>query len=215
MTRPGLNVFRGVILCSLALAASLAPADSEVIDRLVAVVGSRGITLSDLRAAAQLGFVTAATSDADAVRALVDRTLMLQEVERYGPGAPDQATLARRMSEIETRLGPDGVAAVMARAGLDRPRLEALVREDLELTRYLADRFGAAAQPTDDEVQRYYREHPEEFWRDGRVLPFSDAESAARTALSARRRAQLIDTWIKGLRRRADVRILWPDEERP
>jgi hypothetical protein len=205
-----------LVVCLVACTVPLRISAAEVIDRLIAIVGNRGITLSDLRAVTELGFLDRAVgSDTDAVRALVDRVLMLQEVERYGAGAPEEATVAKRLSEIEARLGPDGLATLMARAGVDRPRLQAIVREDLELSRYLTDRFGQAAQPTDDEVERYYREHPEEFSREGKVLPFAEAESAARAALTGRRRAKLVDQWIEGLRRRADVRIFWPDEARP
>lgn len=184
-----------------------------MIDRVVATVGDRAITQSDLRAAVDLGLVArpdGPDGDAAALQALIDRTLVEQEVARYGPGTPDERLVEQRLEAIEARLGRDGLTAVMARSGLDEPRLRAIVRGEIEIERYLADRFGAAAQPTDDEVRQYYRDHQEEFTRDGQVVPFEEAEALARATLSERRRRRLIDGWVEGLRRRAAIRRLWP-----
>jgi hypothetical protein len=202
-----------VALATLLALLSGPNAGTEVIDRVVAMIGDRAITASDLRAAIDLGLVTRPTGpDADAValRTLIDRTLVEQEVARYGPGAPDESLVRQRLAQIEERLGPGGLTAVMARSGLDEPRLRAIVRADIEIERYLADRFGAAAQPTDDEVLQYYREHQEEFERDGQVVAFAEAEASARAALSERRRQRLIDDWIEGLRRREAIRLVSP-----
>jgi hypothetical protein len=95
----------------------------------------------------------------------------------------------------------------MARAGLDEPRLRALLREDLAIEKYLDERFGGAAQPTEDEVQDYYLGHLEAFTRGGSPIPFSEAEPAARQALVEQRKRQLIDGWLEGLRRRTPVDV--------
>ncbi len=46
-------------------------------------------------------------------------------------------------------------------------------------------RFGSAAQPTADEVLRYYREHPAEFTRAGRLAPFTEVQPAIQQTLAA------------------------------
>jgi hypothetical protein len=184
----------------------------HVIDRLVAIVADRAITLSDVRAAIELGLVPqadVAAGDASVVRRLVDRALVAIEVERYGPGAPDEALVSQRVQEMEQALGAAGFAAAMARAGLDGPRLRALVREDLSIERYLGDRFGAAAEPTDDEVAQYARAGESERAQPGRVPP-AGLEGEARAALTALRRQKLIDEWIESLRRRARITVMWP-----
>jgi hypothetical protein len=196
-----------VLVLSLVLAAL---AGAEVIDRVVATVGSRTITLSDVRAAVSLGFVSGADATEPAretIDAVVDRQLVWLEVERFGPGAPQEAAVDARVASITDRLSENELQKVMARAGLDVPRLRALVREQLQIERYLADRFGAAAQPTEEEVRLYFRDHPSEFVKDGTVLPFEEAEPLARTKLSDVRRRELIDSWIAGLRRRTPIVI--------
>jgi hypothetical protein len=183
---------------------------AEVIDRVVATVGSRTVTLSDVRAAVALGLVPAGGGDEAGqavLRALTDRVLMALEVERFGGTAPDEATVTRRVDDLTTRLGPDVMAGVMVRTGLDQPRLRALVREDLAIESYIGERFGGAVQPTEDEVREYYVGHPEAFTRGGAPIPFAEAEPAARQALVDQRKGQFVEGWLEGLRRRTPVTI--------
>ena len=188
-------------------------ASADVIDRVVATVGTRTITLSDVRAAVALGIVPggAAPESADpapaTVDALVDRELVWIEVDRFSPGAPAESAVDDRLAAISDRLGEGELEKVMARAGLDRPALRALVREQLQIEGYLADRFGAAAQPTEEEVRVYFRDHAEQFVKNGAAMSFDEAEPLARAALSDARRRELIDSWIAGLRRRTPVVI--------
>ena len=183
---------------------------AEIIDRVVATVGPRAVTLSDVRAALALGFVPADAGGEQGqavLRAITDRVLMALEVERYGGTAPDDAAVTRRVDALASRLGPTGVAEVMARAGLDEPRLRALLREDLAIEEYIDERFGGAAQPAEDEVREYYVAHQQTFTRGGLPIPFADAEPAARAALVEERKRRLIDGWLEGLRRRTPVDI--------
>jgi hypothetical protein len=182
----------------------------EIIDRVVATVGTRTVTLSDVRAALAFGLLPgdAAGEIGEAVvRAASDRVLMGLEVERYGGSQPDEAAVARRFDAITAKLGARGFAEVMARAGLDEPRVRALLREDLAIEKYIDDRFGGASQPTEDEVREYYVSHREAFARDGTTMPFAEAEAAARAALVRERTQVLIASWLDGLRRRTPVDI--------
>lgn len=182
---------------------------AEVIDRVVATVGARTVTLSDVRAAIALGLVRgdAGEPGEPVVRAVTDRVLMALEVDRYGGSLPDEAAVTRRVDDLTTRLGEKGLADVMVRVGLDEPRLRALLREELAIERYVDDRFGGAAQPTEDDVREYYVAHQQEFVRDGAPIPFVDAESAARAALVAERTRALVEEWVGNLRRRTPVDI--------
>src|SRR5262245_29227888 len=64
---------------------------AETIDRVLAVAAGQIITLSDVNAARDLGIATPGAA-ADPVRAvlsqLIDRELVLAEVERYAPPEP-------------------------------------------------------------------------------------------------------------------------------
>ena len=82
---------RKVVVLALVVCASAAHA--EVIDRILAVVSGQTVTLSDVMAARQLGLVDPPPGTADPVvyiiDHLIDRTLMLAEVDRFQPPEPD------------------------------------------------------------------------------------------------------------------------------
>ena len=75
------------------------PVRAEIIDRMLAVVDGQIVTLSDVRAALRFGLVPAdVTTDpiAAALQRLIDRRLMLHEVERYAPPEPGRGGSRRR-----------------------------------------------------------------------------------------------------------------------
>jgi len=191
-------------------AAAPGAAGPEVIDRVLAVVGGRVITLTDARAAVEFGFVTprpASDPVSDALAYLVNRQLMLSEVDHYSAPTPAAAAVERRTAEIRARFR-DGAAweRALARNGTTFARLRDLVMDDLRIGAYLDQRFSAAAQPTSEEVSRYYHDHAAEFTRDGRLLPFEQVQAQAESKVMTERRNALIAEWLDRLRRRLDVR---------
>ena len=88
----------------LALAVVWAAAvGADVIDRVLATVEGRVITLSDVRIVKTLGLVAVpAGVDADKaiLSALIDRLLVLEEVERYAPPEPDGAAVEERVAAV-------------------------------------------------------------------------------------------------------------------
>jgi hypothetical protein len=145
-------------LLALMLAAQLAqpaapPAAPQVIDRIMAVVAGQPITLSDVTAAVQFGLVenpSGNTAPAAIVERLVDRTLILAEVERFQPPEPDASEVTSRVDAIERRTGSAAaLEKALAVTGLTRDRLRRYIRDDLRITTYLNQRFGATTNPAD------------------------------------------------------------------
>jgi hypothetical protein len=198
-------------LKSLLLCAVMLAANQELIDRTVAMVGGQPITLSDTRAAIALGLVDAAAAGGDTVavvtRQLVDRELILREVQRYSPASPTDSAVDSRIDEIRKRFAD---APAFNRAldvhGFTDARLRAWVRDDLRTQAYLAQRFVAASLPTDAEISQAYARSRAEF--DTQGLTFDRAASIVRDRLVASRRQELIADWLSDLRRRTDVVIL-------
>ncbi len=195
-------------LYSLAFVILAVPVAAEVIDRVVAVVGTEVITQSDVRAAEAFGLVPARAdgTTADVVLYLVNRQLMLSEVNRYAAPDADRALVDRRLAEIRSRFktGAEFTAA-LARTAMTEARLRSVVGNDLRISAYLDQMFAAAAQPAADEVLRYYRDHPDEFTTGGRVLPFEDVRDTVQTKVAAERRRAMVTDWLDRLRRRANV----------
>jgi hypothetical protein len=184
-------------------------AQPELIERTLALVGGQPITLSDARAAVALGLISDQAPDqipAITLR-LVDRELVLREVQRYAPAAPSEAAVEARFDEIRKRF-PD--AAALTRAlefyGFTEVRLRAWLRDDLRTAAYLAQRFASASTPTDAEISSAYARSRAEFDKAG--MTFEQATPVMRDRLVTARRAELINDWLSDLRRRTDVVIL-------
>lgn len=140
---------RGWVVC-VAMAVMLNLASSatgdEIIDRVFAVAAGKVILASDVRAARELGLVPAAGAadpDRAVLSGLIDRALMLAEVERYAPPEPSTADVDRAFVEIRDRAGSlTALAATLSRVGLDERQLREMLRQNLRIRGYLSQRFS-------------------------------------------------------------------------
>jgi hypothetical protein len=144
--------------------------DAEIIDRVLAVVAGDVIMLSDVAAARDLGLVPADPGP-DPVRSvlsrLIDRSLILAEVDRYAPPEPSQQAITEALRAVQSRFpSQSAFDAALARVGLDEKHLSETLRQNLRMRTYLDQRF---------------------------------------TADTPERRQTLIDEWVAGLRRRAQI----------
>lgn len=126
-------------------AASRPVAAAELLDRVLAVVANQIITLTDVTAARELGLETAGNA-ADPVRAiltrLIDRELVLDEVERYAPPEPAPEAIERAVAAVRARFtSGEAFEAALARSGLDEQFVRNAVRENLRIDAYETQRF--------------------------------------------------------------------------
>lgn len=203
-----------VVALFLALWMSAALAlGGPIIERVLASVSGTLITLGDAHAAVAMGLVDPTRGDepiAAALDQLIDRTLMLAEVERYAPPEPEPAALEARVKELEARLSSaQPLERALETYGLNPQALRAIARDDLRLAAYIDQRFAPSIAATDEDVMRYYRDHQPEFSSGGIVLPLAEVEPEVRRRLDAERRARLIEEWTLGLRLRADVWVAY------
>jgi hypothetical protein len=125
------------------------PVRAETIDRLLAVVAGQLITLTDVTAAIDLG-LQSADAAADPVRAvlskLIDRELVLAEVDRYAPPEPTAGAVDLAVERVRQRFAsPAAFEAALARSGIDEQHLRETLRQDLRMRAYLDQRFSAAS----------------------------------------------------------------------
>jgi hypothetical protein len=167
-------LFRAVAAAVCFAALGAADPSAEILDRVLAVVSGRLIMLSDVTAARDLMLVPADPRAADPVRdvltKLIDRELVLVEVDRYAPPEPAADAVDREVQRVRARFAsqPD-LDAALARSGLAMQDLRETLRRDLRMRAYLDRRFAGAGD----------------------------------------RREALVDEWMAGLRRRADVMDLY------
>ncbi len=160
----------GAVVCAVIVAIA-GPTQAEVIDRVLAVVSGGLVLQSDAVAAIRLGLVEV-PSPGDrmqvALDRLIERRLMLLEVDRYGPPEPSRADIDAGLAAVGRRIASvDTLDAILAQTGLTAEQLRLFVRDDLRIRAYLQQRFGGSPD------------------------------------------AALVRDWVTGLRRRADVTVLY------
>ena len=123
-------------------------ASAEIIDRVLAVVGGDLITLTDVTAARDLGLQPGGGA-ADWTRAildrLIDRELVLAEVERYGPPEPTAEEVDAEVAKVRQRFASAAAfEEVLTRSGIDAAHLRETLRQDLRIRAYEEQRFAGA-----------------------------------------------------------------------
>ncbi len=181
-------------------------AAAVIIDRLLAVADGTPITQSDVSGAIRLGLVSVPAAPdpvPPVLERLIERRLMLLEVDRYAPPDPADDDVDRALEAVRARVGPAALDVILAQTGSGLEQLRRFLRDDLRIQSYLQQRFGAI-QPLESDIAQYYRDHAAEFG--GRSLQQVHDEVAA--ALTKERRDTVIRDWVTGLRRRANITVL-------
>lgn len=192
------------------------PRAVEIIDRVLAVVAGELITLSDLRAAERFGLVEATSGSGEErqrarLNLLIDRQLQLVEINRYGPPEPPAAVIDARLAALHGRFDAErGFEQALQLSGWSAERVRARIRDNVRIELYLDERFGSPYQPSDADLQAYYRANAPAFTVDGTVRPFESVRDEVRQTLVAERTRALVRDWLDGLRRRTEVTVLPP-----
>lgn len=195
------------VVATLIVVSMASATAQQLIDRIVARVGTETITLSDVQAAIGLGIVdvrAGQNAQQAAIPQLIDRQLILAEVARFPPPDPAPAAIAAEADRLKMAAGTR-LAQLMDATGLDASRLNDIARDSLRIQGYLAQRFGTTVQVSDAEAREYFREHTEEFRRNGVQMSFDEAESLVRERAADERRSATIAKWLSDLRARAEV----------
>ena len=131
----------------VALGSGASPADAQVvIDKVIGRVGSDIITQSDLRQARMLKLfgppVTEKDSDAALLRAIENRRLILQEIERGRAADPPRERQAEQRRQWAARFGTNvDLTKALERGGMSETAIDDWCRNDARIESYLAERF--------------------------------------------------------------------------
>ena len=198
---------RAFLTLVLVTSAAVPAAGQTLLDRVVARVNGSVLLLSDVRAAVIFGLVEGPADSELAVEEMVQRALLVEEVNRFPPPEPAAEAVNAELDRLRVRAGTS-LEDVQRGTGLSAENVRLLARDRLRIQGYIDQRFGVTVPLTDEQVLEYYRAHPEEFTANGQVTPFDRAQGLARERAGLEQRQRTINQWLRDLRARADVRVL-------
>jgi parvulin-like peptidyl-prolyl isomerase len=139
---------RLVLVVAFAVSGIMPASAGQVIDRIMAVVNQQPILLSDVNAALVFQLVPRVEGGdpiASTLDRLIERALILEEVERYQPPEPAQEEIDKRIEAIRQRLGTaEAFQKALASVGMTEAQLRSHIRDDLRSVTYINQRFGEA-----------------------------------------------------------------------
>ena len=182
----------------------------QLLDRVLARIGTEAITQTDVQALVEFGLIEArSATDPAAVRQAIERQLALKEVSRFPPAEPPEAAIEQQLAAMKARVG-ERLDAVISANGLDETRVRGLARDTLRIRTYLDQRFGSTTPVSEAEARKYFEEHRDQFTRNGTMLTFEEAAAEARQRAAAERLARAVTRWLQDLRARSDVVLVTP-----
>jgi hypothetical protein len=142
---------RNVFACFALFAAfAVNTGAQQLLDRVVARIGTAALTQSDVDAALAFGVVDRQAGDP--VKQMIDRRLIIAEVNRFPPPEPGEAAISEQMANMKATAGAPA-AAVMKRTGVDEKRLAEFARETLRIQAYIAQRFPSGPRSDQQRAQ--------------------------------------------------------------
>jgi len=196
------------------------PPGGQVVDQVVAVVGTRGgearvITLTKVTEEGRIALVSRGGTEAAFARLdgavlrasldwYVDQLLLHDEAVRLQVFEVDQATALAELARFKAEFpDPKNYQAFLVEIDVGEKDLLASLRRSIRVRRYLESRMGRL-RASPGEVAAWYAAHAAEFG--GRTLAEVSDEIAAR--LSASRADAETKVLLADLRGRADIRVL-------
>jgi hypothetical protein len=180
----------------LASPPAVPPPQTELVERVVAVVDERPLLLSDVRAQRA---VSGLAEDA-ALEAAIDERLMHAEAARI-PQAEVSAEEEDRALALLLETRP------ALRSEVEEPNLRRLLHRQLAILKYVEFRFRPQVRVSDEEVRQAWEE---EQAGNPAGPALEDEQEAIRARLERRALDERVEAWVKELRARADVRYVAP-----
>src|SRR5262249_40398078 len=157
------------LAATVALAAAAGSA-AAILDRIVATVDERAITLTELDRAVLTGGLPKASGESDdayrerVLTEMIDEFLRYRDALRFLPAPPDPAQVDAAFDALRKRLkdaGKDPEAEFRA-AGMSEAEVRASLERQLVVTQYVRDRFAALAFVLPEDLDQEYTAVSEE-----------------------------------------------------
>ena len=211
----------------LLLALVALPLRAEIVDRILAVVGNRVITWSDVVAEANYqAFLDSQEPVTPAkllpreprepkepiLSRLIDQRLLEQERDALPLLFPDEGEAGRRLEEIRQRIPePEAYRRELARYRLTEADLVARLEREASLMAFIERRLRPQVRVNPAEVERYYAETlAPELRRQGQsaIPPLAEVRERIEQVLTEQEINRRLEEWLRDLRDRRGIKIL-------
>jgi len=202
--------------------------DSPVtLDRIVAVVNRQAILQSDLEDEFRLAVLDPSRAGQSetpqqALQRLISRALIQQQIhdEDIETVKPTNEEVAARLQDMRTELpacvqancsSEDGWKAFLDSHGLTPERVNAFLRNRLEILRFIEMRFRQGIRISPEEIEAYYREKLVPLYPPGQAPPPLDQVSPRIEEILLQQEVnELFDDWLDNLEKQGEVEVLDP-----
>jgi parvulin-like peptidyl-prolyl isomerase len=212
MKLPWFQLF--LALCTV-LAGAVSGQETELADRIVAVVEEDPILESDMQRVIGLGFVEKAVEESEAafrrrvLDALIDEKLRFHEIDRFGFAKISSAEVDRALAEIKARWKEDkgGFERRLGELGMEEEQVRQLVARQLMVVTYVDERLGPRVFVGRESIQRYYDEvlAPQLQARGVAIPDLGSVREEIRAVLREQRLNEELERWTEELRAQADI----------
>jgi SurA-like N-terminal domain len=200
---------------------------SEVLDRVVAVVGGRPILASEWDDVVryecllnQCGLAGITTAERQAtLRRMIDQRLIEQEMKMEDPHPVSAEEVSRKMGELKAqilrnRISTSGMEslewkAVLSQYGFTPEEVEDQVTHELSVLRFVDRRFRPAIQIEPAEIERYYRETlmPQLEKAGAPDPPLAAVAAQIRELLTQKVLNEQLSAWLQTLRQQGRIQM--------
>ncbi len=203
-----------LLLLSVAVAARAQATETELVDRIVAIVDEDPILRSDMDRAISLGLVRPdeGESEADFERRVLDEIIIdrlrTHEVDRFGARDLPLSEVDAQMDRIRLNFVDEAAfEAALDDLGLSRDDLREILARQLMVFTYVEERLGPRVFVSLDDIQTYYDEVlTVEMRRQGEPVPeLAAVREQIRAVVREQRLNRELEAWTEDLYFHADI----------
>jgi hypothetical protein len=199
-----------IFICPLLLPYQSFP---EIIDRIVAVVNDKVITLTDLRIVKELGLYDKEVGESDQnldrliLEKMIDQKLVVQLAgEQVSAGKEELDSFLKKLAE---EMGSEKLRIRLEEFGMDWDDLKGYVEERVKFQKIISQRFGqgniVSLKDMEDYYQRVYV--PSQHKKGLEPRPMMDILAEIEFSIKQDKINAQVEAWIKSLRKRADIQL--------
>lgn len=185
----------------------------ETVDRVVAVVNERVITLTDIRVVRAFGLHQPQTrgqqevSPSSVLKQLIDQKLVIQL--SGGEVKAEKEEVNTFLKRVRNQMGEEQVKKKLEEFGFTLDDLKEYIREKILFQKLISEKFGRSVVVNLDEIEDYYREIyiPSQKEKGLQPQPMIEILQEIESRIQEKKVERQVEEWIDNLKNQAEIQI--------